>query len=516
MTVDTTPTSHERIDPIEHIQSYPESLHTLFELGEVGDLESDEVTEEYAKRSADYIEDVDSLVRLVLDPVFMGTEDDEYIQHVPEDVFWAPVHAILLLEALAPVEAAEPLLGLFEKEDEGLVELLPSVYGAIGVPALPALWSYIKDTSKAFSNRGFCLRFVGSIGEADSSAKAQVTEELMEHLRRDERAESADEEFINASAVSALCDLHAAEVAANKEQEEPSENPVYTLIADAFEQDILGDHIISLQDVNIEFGLREGWTEQERQDNANTPRMSLECTACGRMRYYPVSVVYFDPYLEETKSDDDFFHGPLFIPDTIVCSKCGVQDSYKLSPHGQQTIAIAGMMEMAASKQPKGQGESHPFIKFVQFEQLGFGAHPRAAKQKYEKILEGHPQDPSVYIEYARLLMLFRQSELAEKQLTSALNLENEHPEALYYLARLAEKADRLDEALLFWERARSAALHDRKLSRKLKKTIVDEASTRLTMANKGRAPKRFEGTKIKANDRCPCGSGKKFKKCCM
>lgn len=527
--IGTSPISQrlkEMVDPLSLrlLADYPPGIHPVFVLGDPEE-EVEDLTGFYGSLIDQVRGFVPELVRLTMEADLLVDEHDAIL--APEFVYWASFHALMLIRELAPAEAAEPLLALLDTDDEALIEGLPEVYSRIGTEALPALWSHIRDTSLDFLHRGNCARLLGAVAnELEGEAKANLIDEMVVCLDREERGLSADEEFVNASVVSALCDLHAEGV---KESDTPAtEDAVYQAITRGFDDDVIGDHFISREDVDIEFGVRGPWTDEEREANFTTPRVSLVCTACQRMRLYPITALYFDPNVAENMDPEqpmDGETGPVMIPDTITCPKCGAVDQYVLSSQGQQMIHMAMLMQVEAAKATKKDRDkrapAHPYVRFVDFEGLGFGGHPKQAQRHFDALLQeasekGTSLSADQYAAHGRLLIFLGRYEEAMEQLAEAVSQDADHAEALYSMARVLEKHDRLDEALVFWERAKDAAAQNKDMPRKLRQAIISESNTRISLSTQGTIPSRIGQTKLKPNAPCFCGSGKKYKKCCM
>lgn len=453
---------------------------------------------------------IQELLQLVLDPLLQPGEDDVWVDTPEgESLMWAPYHALVLLGEFALPETIEPLLAVLDGEDEEMIEALPEVYTKMGAPAIPVLWAFARREGADIANAGYILRILGKIGAEREECTEEVTDLFLTELQRDDRDEDSLAEYINASLVSGLCDIHA-----DAEREGAEEHPVYQAIATAFEEDIVGDHIITLEDVRIEFGLRPEWTDDERREMLEQPRMSLGCLDCGRMRYYPATVVYYDPYMgmnDEIEYAEDDPYGPLYIPDKLTCPKCGAVDRYAMSGQGAEMIQGAAMMEQLVRQ---GGSEPHPLIRFADFSTLSFGDHPQRAQEELEALAAEGANDPEFLYRYGAFLTFCRRFVQAEGVFLQLLDKEPEHVMALFYLARIAEDADRVDDSILMWERMYEC-VDASDLPRKQKREIKEMAETRLQI-NSGQVPKRFHGKKVKPNQPCLCGSGKKFKKCCI
>ncbi len=98
----------------------------------------------------------------------------------------------------------------------------------------------------------------------------------------------------------------------------------------------------------------------------------------------------------------------------------------------------------------------------------------------------------------------------------------NVHPGENLEVLRRAFDEDRVEEIYISWEdveaTARLSVEEALAKARKREPGLVDDAVARTKWWAEGKRPaepKKTTVAKVGPNDRCPCGSGKKFKKCC-
>ena len=81
------------------------------------------------------------------DLIRMATDSDLHNSHHEGAEVWAPLHAWRALAQLRAVDAARPLVHLFEqlKDDEWIAEELPAVFSMIGPATIPTLERFLAD-----------------------------------------------------------------------------------------------------------------------------------------------------------------------------------------------------------------------------------------------------------------------------------------------------------------------------------------------------------------------------------
>jgi Protein of unknown function (DUF1186) len=185
-------------------------------------------------------EHIPELIHMATDPEFRGPESEEKSEDEDPD-YWAPLHAIRALGQLHAGIAAEPLVNLLAglKDDEWMLEELPSVFGMIGPVAIPALTAYLADSSndiylRAYASNGF-IEIANRYPEYREESIAAISKQL-------EAFEENDYE-LNAFIIGDLARLKAVET--------------LPLIERAFKADRVDEFVIDLDFVLEEFGLKE-------------------------------------------------------------------------------------------------------------------------------------------------------------------------------------------------------------------------------------------------------------------
>jgi uncharacterized protein len=173
-------------------------LSALFELGEV---ERDGEWVDYLQFGFNE-QDVFSLLLLV------GNES-LHDADVESDEVWVPLHAWRTLAQIASPSSVEPLLALFDLlvEDDWALQELPTVMGMIGAPAIEPLTIFLSETRHKEFSRIVAADGLKEIAERHPESRDRVIEVLTAFLRVKDTSLST----INGLIVCSLIDLQASE-----------------------------------------------------------------------------------------------------------------------------------------------------------------------------------------------------------------------------------------------------------------------------------------------------------------
>jgi len=256
--------------------------------------------------------------------------------------------------------------------------------------------------------------------------------------------------------------------------------------------------------------------------------LPLQCTNCRRTYRYVVREVYVDPEVPEGERLQPF------IRDRIRCKGCGREDEYVLTPQADWVL-LAELTMMLARGQTEGSQE--PETGPLRFAKLGLSdgrrMNPREAQRHYETQLAERPDDPALHIGYGNVLRFLRDFDRATAAYRRALELEPRAVEAYATLGQIAEERGDFAEAHALYAKcealgrdARFYQVRDRGEFRRAIQEALDNAAASLAVHPPEPVPAqaRLEAlsrgdrgeTKVGRNDPCPCGSGKKYKKCCL
>jgi tetratricopeptide (TPR) repeat protein len=502
---------------------YPHEMRRLLTLGKP---KEDMDYAEWAERLRDY---VPQLIKMTLD-------DD--LNHRPEKdrAVWAPLHALSILAELAPVEAAEPLLKVFEGDNDWTDELLPRYYAGVGAPAAPILKRYALDTSHDHFARGGAVAALEAIANADPSARDDIVHFLVEMLDRD--TDDPDEEYVITTAVLALTDLRAVEA--------------LPAIEAAFEKDRVETFMVAQEDVRQAFGLAEATGEAEATPKG--VKLSLKCLVCGREREYAFDRAYYDASSAVAFDDPAAMSRALYTPEPVVCRRCGAVEQYELGQMGNLTVtaAMAGRLG--------GNADILPGLMIISFPPAPWGwLPPREALARYQAEIATQPTDLALRVDYADALAAVGEHAASIEQFEQALLVDPLSGNAAIGLADVMADQGEIADAILAWERVERdldslqfldndevdrdelRELARRKLSylragerppRGIFRDLLAEKEVEElglaqspgllaappapwpTQGPEFVTPQRGEYGKVGRNEPCPCGSGKKYKQC--
>jgi tetratricopeptide (TPR) repeat protein len=510
-------------------QRYPEVLWPMLSTGQPGE---DTDYRQLAEPMADYVSD---LIRMALDDDLNQREEDD-------PAVWAPLHAMHVLGELGAAEAAEPLAQCLGWEDDWTGGALPKIYAGLGPVAVPTLKKYLEDATHDVWGRIRAADSLTAIGQAHDTERDAIVRYLTDYLDRPTADDNADEELLSTFVISGLADLEASEA--------------YPAIKRAFDEDRVDLQVIRLEDVEVDFGMRPK-PDYDRLEPPQEPgvRLELKCKACGRERSYLFPKVYCDLGTVRNKKKLAKY-GPIIIPQPVVCSKCGAVDQYELSGLGQVGIMADLLSQTVTELSDFRREDQH--VQYMQFEAMGHRMHPLEAIEQYQAKIARYPDDSDLHVGYGNVLRFLGRFKEARAQYQRAQELDPLNPDGYMEMAVLEIKqrnrmqATRLLEQLI--EVTRSSRLSDEdkflyleaaqegikaiqtgkedefvgdpivapssaenQLANGLERSTSKRASGKLS-STRVPLPKRVtpKSVKVRRNDPCPCGSGKKYKHCCM
>jgi len=218
-------------------------------------------------------------------PALLALYADEEIDAMDSDrvEVWAPVHAWRILGQLGSEAAIDPIINSFDRlyEDDYAQSELPTVIGMIGAAAIPALTLYWQQAGKNQFSYGMAIDALCEIAKHDPTCRQQVIAVYLDYMGNPDT--TAD--LLNGILIGQLMDLEAVEA--------------IDAIRRMFELGCVDISIAGdLEDVEIELGLRH---------KRSTPRPSY-----GHMHGIEKSFDLFVAAEDEDESMDqediDVFH----------------------------------------------------------------------------------------------------------------------------------------------------------------------------------------------------------------
>lgn len=174
-------------------------------------------------------------------PTLVAVAADENLSNAEGDEVWIPLHAWRALLPLMPAGLLEllPVLNLLAEDDWASTDL-PKVLAAAGEVALEPLHAFIRDTGNAEYARSMAIGALGEIATENAGLGEQVASLLVDCLQ----AGATDDQWVNSALVSGLIDLEAVDAIGVIRA---------AYAADKVDWGFCGD----LEDVELALGLRE-------------------------------------------------------------------------------------------------------------------------------------------------------------------------------------------------------------------------------------------------------------------
>jgi tetratricopeptide (TPR) repeat protein len=269
-------------------------------------------------------------------------------------------------------------------------------------------------------------------------------------------------------------------------------------------------------------------TEEAAAREGGSIEVALRCTGCQRTYTFTVREVYVDPEAPEEEPPQ------FFIKDPIRCKGCGRVDEYTIP--GRTQLQLMAELDLLMDRMEEEGADAVPRGP-IRFLRMGLSdgrrMSPREARRDYESRLATRPGDPDLLIGYANILRFLGEREQAEVALRRTIELDPTAVDAHATLGQLAEEQGDLVSAEGHYRRCMELGRRGRFYRVKDRRAFlewIDEALLHIRGELAARPPEpipaqaRLEtlvrqdlaGPRVGRNDPCPCGSGKKFKKCCL
>ncbi|MEQ8168823.1 MAG: SEC-C metal-binding domain-containing protein [Candidatus Eremiobacterota bacterium] len=245
--------------------------------------------------------------------------------------------------------------------------------------------------------------------------------------------------------------------------------------------------------------------------------LELRCKNCGDESFYRVEHITVELCCHEEPVPH--------IEDEITCLNCNQVSSFEVTEEGKMTImfTVFGINSCKNDEEMKRVMEKSP-IKFVEHDH----EHDELDMEELEDIfleeIEADPSDIYNYISLGNIYVDKEQFDDAEYYLRQAMKIDPEYIEAYYILAYIyAKYRENYEKALSLLEKGKkymaTAKYTDDIQSHKdefEKNYMIFYNDMIIAIAHEGLDVKKIPEEKAGRNDPCPCGSGKKYKKCCM
>lgn len=247
--------------------------------------------------------------------------------------------------------------------------------------------------------------------------------------------------------------------------------------------------------------------------------LELKCSNCGDISDYECRSIYF----HEDKTP--------FIADELTCIACNEISQFQATPSGNLMVQMEFMRLMARNNSEEGnQALETGVIKIENFAAKGKKMSLPDGINLHKKDIAKNPKDPSNYIGLGNIYRFIGRTAAAKKMYEKAVQYGSCYIESYLSLAKIAEAEGDATLALDWLEKGRPflkrpIICKDINLSAEdiyehyldVHYSLVMETQTRIKPIKPSEcvAPGK-KVAKIGKNEKCPCGSGKKYKKCCM
>lgn len=443
---------------------------------------------------------------------------DRLIQCIASDPgSWRAVHATTMLGELKAVDAAATILETLQKDrSQHYRETASEALKQMGAPILPALLARL-DSPDA-SIRELALELLGFIPTAAVvDALAQRMTALLEAHR---------------PATLAACEAIGA-------------LPFFDLLEREYrsgEWDIARTcaHIARLHGFTtpslsaMERDLKEADRyEAETRANLELPdtlRLELLCNGCGKRYHYRVSEVHLHPPGEtakggETEDMTPYRHG-FVIADEIHCKNCRSLNDFSLTRTTLAQLSSHAMMMQAMGRTGREIPRNNP-LKLVRVpDKDGRERSLVEIELEHLETVQRHPGRPESHLALGKFYEYVRQYPRAREEYLLALDMDSWALEAMAGLARLYHAEGKIHDAYSWIDQCYAGLAKGRiylaEDKTALKATVREKRREYAREA--GIRPEedaveirfRVESSDYPKNRPCPCGSGKKYKLCCM
>jgi tetratricopeptide (TPR) repeat protein len=235
-------------------------------------------------------------------------------------------------------------------------------------------------------------------------------------------------------------------------------------------------------------------------------QLRLLCGACGQSRLYEVERVLL-------AGGDEQAPVHVYLTEDVGCLACGVTGD--LAPAGDATGGLVERLRIAfASGHDLGR-LMRRVVPVDPYDFEGAPMTPLAGLTKWRERADANPADEDAHLGLARTLRLLWRTDEAQTAAERALGL---NPAGLHARLVLAEVAECRGDKESAQQQYRELLGRARRSHEPGWREIVRLTEQRLEERESAPEPVREarETGSVGRNDPCPCGSGKKYKKCCL
>ena len=257
-------------------------------------------------------------------------------------------------------------------------------------------------------------------------------------------------------------------------------------------------------------------------EGPQTLNLELRCPKCGDVSEYECANIYFAE------------NSPPFVADELECIVCHQKPVFQVTVNGMIIIQMEFIrlmtLGMAEGPEPEEYDFQNSPLNLTRSKTLGKEMPLADGIELYNQRIIKNPKDPSNYIGLGNIYKNIGRSEQAETMFKKAIACGVCYIEAYMSLSELARQKNDLEKALDWLEKGRPFLkrpiicksidlspedIYDNYLDEH--HSLLIETKSRLSFIQPSECISPGKSlTKIGRNEKCPCGSGKKYKKCCM
>ncbi len=246
----------------------------------------------------------------------------------------------------------------------------------------------------------------------------------------------------------------------------------------------------------------------------------MECKACGDKSDYRLRRIIF------TRSNSPY------VAQEIACLNCEKLADFDLTEKGQSAIQAEILrLSMLESEEDKKAARERTPLEFIRFKAFGKEMDLNEAIARYKEKIEENPNNVKYHLGLGNIYGNANQPTRARPYFERAMELDPEYLQAQYGLAQIAEESGDyagalkiLGQGLPHLNRFKHYQMPAEEIvtfqaaycafyNEMIKRSGSELPRIRIPDVSK---PVKREGKKVGRNEPCPCGSGKKYKKCCL
>ena len=417
--------------------------------------------------------DVPALLDLVADETFDQASSDSA-------EVWAPLHAWRTLGQLGSGKAAIPLIAQFDRlcEDDWALPELSTVMGMLGEPAIAPLAACLNDTQYKEFARAIALDGLEEVAKRQPACREQVIQCYRDYMHSPDVSAHA----LNGLLIGCLLDLDA---------KEAIDDIRHFFAKDCADITCAGD----LEEVEIELGFRSerstpkpDYAQLHGFDPLPEPEKPGKDDVLGTLDFYLMRYGHDDSILDVSELDG-FFAALACSPDTVMPSTW--------------MVAIWGGIEHAPDWLDKQEIDDFTHAVFSLYNQVMQSMN----ENDYEALFLEHEATGKTHTivdewceGFLRGVNLWDTLTVADATVTE----ECIKPIRLFATeAGFTQLETMSEDEVVEQQQLIEPAVH------RLFQHFFEQRKQATT-------PYIRESQKVGRNDPCPCGSGKKFKRCCL